>query len=115
MSTVINLLSTIHQRQLATVQKGQETVLGVLGRTAQVLDKTPRPPERVQTGLTTITSRAGSPSDYVRYAVSSSKDWAHAREVFQDGVLGLFSPAPTSSPSTSSSHRSSKRGRSAKA
>jgi hypothetical protein len=112
MSTVIALVTKVHERQVEAANKGQHAVLGLLGRASEILDKAPRPPERVQTGLKPLASLVGSPSDYVRYATASSKDWTQARESFQSGLLDLFTPAPAASTSntTQKSQKSSSKG-----
>ena len=113
MSYVIDLVSKVHERQLEAAEKGQESVLGLLDRASQVLDRAPKAPEGLQHGIKPIVSALGRPADYVRFAASSSKDWAKRNESFQDALVDLLAPqqpvasAPSSSPSRSSASKKS--------
>ena len=107
MSSVIDLVSKVHERQLEVAQKIQGSALDLLGRASQALDHAPKAPEGLQNGLAPIVSALGRPADYVRFAAASSKDWANSNASFQDALVDLVAPQqPAESAATASSSTS---------
>lgn len=93
MSYVIDAASKIQERQLEAVTKGQESVLKLVKKVAELAEGAPKAPEQVQNALSPVTGVLGSPADYVRFIAESSSEWTSARLAFQDELVQVLAPA----------------------
>ena len=87
MSTVIDFVQDLHERQMDVTKKGVDTLLGVATKlvdaqanaVAKLQEQAPKMPE----GLTKLTepveSFVGSPADYVKWAEATAADWDKMR------------------------------------
>ena len=87
MSTVIDFVQDLHERQMDVTKKGVDTLLGVATKlvdaqasaVAKLQEQAPKLPEALTKLTEPVESFVGAPADYVKWVEATAADWDKMR------------------------------------